>query len=168
MDENRQSLKYTKILWTLTALVILVIGISRVIGFGLPQHPVYYVASTIEIVLGYLTVRFTKKRIASRLPIRPLLIALISIGVPIALSFSEVGKIWQVGGSYVWYLFSWAMFFVIPMIRNGFGTVQNAEANDDTDLTEYSSKQIFLTILVFVVLFSIPLVITLILVLVNK
>jgi hypothetical protein len=150
-----KSIKYTLIFISLLAIYYIWGFIAALIEHGLPEYPVYYIASILEMVLGYLTYKFTKTEIAKQHRLLIGLVYVLCFGIPIALYYSKTGILWQVAGSQQWYILSTLGFFGFNYIKQQNLKKKLVEDLAETELVvESYSKGLFWFVLIMVILFA--------------
>ena len=144
-----KTMKYTKILAILIVLFYLYQFVEAIVKHGLPRYPIYYVASIVEAILGYLTVRFMYTPLAKRRPFLVLLIVVFSIGIPVTFYYWNVDSLWQMSGSHVW-------FFISGMVSWSFTGIKKMSTlpglSDSAQIQEEGTKGIVLLILTFIII----------------
>jgi len=149
-----KSVKYILILAGLSVLYFLWQFVSATIESGLPKYPLYYIASVLEIILGYLTYRFAGTQLARRLPFLVALIYILCFGIPIVLYYTKIGILWQVGGSQTWYILSALIFWLVRIIRHRSLKTETVSTVGNVEQLESLSKGLVLFILIMAILFA--------------
>jgi hypothetical protein len=125
---------------------------------GLPTQPVYYIASVVEIGLGFLTYKlisflprkFTKLKAAKLFSILPLALMTFCLGIPIAMYHSNIEVLKPAGAAWIWYIVSGMTLGLYTTIRKTLSTTEPTPEEQDI---EYMSKGLFLFIVVMGSLF---------------
>ena len=153
-----KSIKYIAILSAFLVAFFIWQFVSVAMEHGLPRYSLYYIASIIEIVLGYLTIRFVGTPLGKRYPRLMLLIYGLCFGLPIALFYLKIGILWQVGGSQLWYMLSTFIFSLVRIIKQRSTGTDNVSILGDVEQLENLSKGLILFVLIMAIIF-VPLLI---------
>ena len=143
-------MKYSTIIAGLGLVYFVARWIAAVVEHGMPPYPLYYIASVIEVVLAYFTMRFSRRCTTRRKRALLLLFMAVCYAAPIVFVNLKVDVLWQAGGSQVWYLVAMLSFWLIPRFRKELFASQNTEQDE---FAEDGSKAIIIFMLVMLIFF---------------
>ena len=105
----------------------------------MPKYPIYYIASIIEAILGYLSFRFYKNKPKGWLRLFGSLFFLICFLMPIIFHNIESDVLWQTGGSELWFLFAGISLSIYEYIKK-----YKSEKQHEEEIREYKQVTKFL------------------------